>query len=121
MRTTQVSHHSTKFSGHNQCNIGDITILVFYLILQYHFIKAPCDFVVRSPSRQVTILLSLVAIGTVVVELYWFHSVMRNYWQESIEVYYQLNQFGEDRPYGSRDIFLAVGGQDSTCSCLNPS
>ena len=31
-----VSHHSVKFSNHRHFDSGDITILVFHMILQYH-------------------------------------------------------------------------------------
>ena len=44
-------------------------ILVCHVILQDHVIERSCDFMDRSPSRKVTILPSLVAIGTLVVEM----------------------------------------------------
>ena len=44
-------------------------ILVYYVISQEHMIKGSCDFIDRSPSRQVTILPSFAAIDTVVVEI----------------------------------------------------
>ena len=48
--------------------------IVFHMILQEHMIKALNDFLVKSPTRQVTILQSLMTIGTVVVNLQWFLS-----------------------------------------------
>ena len=47
---------------------GDIMIFVYHVTLQDHMIRALYEFMVRSSSRQVTILQSLVALGTLVVE-----------------------------------------------------
>ena len=44
-------------------------ILACHVISPDHVIKQPCNFMGRSPSRQVTILQSLMAIATLVVEL----------------------------------------------------
>ena len=49
--------------------VVDIETLVCYVILQDHMIKGLCDLIGRSPSRQVIILPSLMAIDTVVVEI----------------------------------------------------
>ena len=48
---------------------GDIKVFVSHMNLQDHVIKALNDYMVKSPSRYVTILPSLVAIGTVVVKI----------------------------------------------------
>ena len=45
-------------------------VLVCHMNLQDHKIKASCDFMIRSPSRLVTILPSLTVTGTVVVEMF---------------------------------------------------
>ena len=39
------------------------------MVSQGHVIKGSCDFIGMSPSRYITILPSLVAMGTVVVEI----------------------------------------------------
>ena len=44
-------------------------ILVCRVIANDHVIKGRCDFVSKNPSTLVTILLSLVAKGTVVVKI----------------------------------------------------
>ena len=62
----KVSHHPTKCGGHGYCGSGDIKVLVCQVISQDHLMKLSCDFMDRSPSRQVTILQSLMAIATVV-------------------------------------------------------
>ena len=59
----------TKFGGHRHSGSGDVIVFVYHVILQDHLIKALCDFMVWSPSRQVTTLPSLGPIGTVVVEI----------------------------------------------------
>ena len=46
--------------------------LVCRVIFRDHVIKVSCNFIGRSPSRYVIILPSLVAIGTVVVEIKCF-------------------------------------------------
>ena len=48
-------------------------VLVCHVILQDSVNKVSCDFISRSPSRQVTILTSsYVARGLVIVEIYIF-------------------------------------------------
>ena len=44
-------------------------ILLCYVILEDHVIKGSCDFMGRSPSTYLTILLSLVTLGTLVGEI----------------------------------------------------
>ena len=44
-------------------------VLISPVTLQDHIIKALHDFIIRSLSRYITILASLVAIDTVVVEI----------------------------------------------------
>ena len=63
------SHQFAKFGGHRHCDSENIMILGYHVISQDHIIKGSCDFIGRNPSRYVMILPSLVAIGTVVVEI----------------------------------------------------
>ena len=49
--------------------VQDIMILVCRVISQDHVTKGWSNIMSRSPSRQATSLLSLVAIGTVVVKI----------------------------------------------------
>ena len=44
-------------------------VLVCHMILQGHVVREPCDFIGTSSLRQVTILPSLVTIGTLIVEI----------------------------------------------------
>ena len=44
-------------------------ILVCHVILEDPVIKGPCDFMGRSLPREVTILTSSMAIGTVVMDI----------------------------------------------------
>ena len=46
-------------------------VFVCHVTLQDHVIKALYDFMIRSLSRYLTILASLVDIDAVVVEIYW--------------------------------------------------
>ena len=64
-----VSHHPTKFNGQRHCSSGDKMVFVCHVTLQDHVIKALSNFMVKSPTKYVTILPSLVAIGTVIVEI----------------------------------------------------
>ena len=68
-QSIKVNYHPAAFGGHRYCGSGYMMILVCHVILQDHVIKRSCDFMDRSPSRKVTILPSLVAIGTLVVEM----------------------------------------------------
>ena len=45
-------------------------VSVCHVFLQEHVIQRSCDFMGRSQSKQVTILPSLVVIGTLVVEMF---------------------------------------------------
>ena len=67
-----VSQHPTMCGDHTHCCSGEIMVVVSHVILQDHAMKRYCDFMGRSPSRKVTILQSLAAIGTLVVKLQWF-------------------------------------------------
>ena len=53
-----------KFGGHRPCCIEDVMILGCNVISQDHMNDGSCSFMGRSPSRQVTVLPSLVAIGS---------------------------------------------------------
>ena len=66
----EISYHPAKFDGQKHCVSGCIMILVNPVILQDHVIKGSCDFLGRGLSREITILPSLVAIGTMVAEIY---------------------------------------------------
>ena len=64
----KLGYHPVKFGGYRHSDNGDIMVLVCHVISQDHVIKGLYDFEDRSLSREVIILLSLVAIETVVVE-----------------------------------------------------
>ena len=64
----KVHHHLPKSGGHRHYGTEDIIALVCYLILQEHVIKGSCDYMVTSPSWQVTMQQKLVAITTLVME-----------------------------------------------------
>ena len=64
-----VSQHPARLGGHRHCGSGDIMVSVCHVILQDHLIKGSYDSMGRSLSRKVTILPSLVAISTAVVEI----------------------------------------------------
>ena len=66
--TPMVSHTPAKFSSNRHHGTGDIMILICH-ISQDHVTKRSIKIMGRSPSRLVTILPSLVAMSTVVVEL----------------------------------------------------
>ena len=57
------------FNGHGHSGSRDIMVTVCHLALQHHVIRALCDFMVGSLSRYIIILPSLVAVGTVVLEI----------------------------------------------------
>ena len=52
----KVNYDSAKFGGHIQSDSKDIMVIVCHVTLQDHVMKAFNDFVVRRPSRSVTIL-----------------------------------------------------------------
>ena len=60
------SHQVVTFGSHRHCNSEDIMFLVCHMVVQDHVIKELYDFMGRSHR---SILPSLVAIGTVVVEI----------------------------------------------------
>ena len=64
-----VSHHSAELGGQRQFGSGDIMVLVCHVILQDNVTKESCNFMDESPLRSVTILLSLIWIGTVVLKI----------------------------------------------------
>ena len=57
------------FCDHRQCDNGDIMVLACHVISKDHVIKGSYDFMGSSPSSWATILISLVAIGTMVVDI----------------------------------------------------
>ena len=67
LESIKVNYHPAMFGGHKHCGSEDM-ILVCHMILQDHEIKGSSDYMGKSPPRQITILPSLVAIGTEVVK-----------------------------------------------------
>ena len=63
-----VCHHLAKFGGHRYCRSRDM-FLVCDVTLQNQMIEAINDFMVRSSSRYVIILPSLVTIDNLVEEI----------------------------------------------------
>ena len=63
-----VSHTPDKFGGYRDHGSGNIMVLVCHMILRGHLSKGSSNINGRKPSRLVTILPRLVAIGCVVVE-----------------------------------------------------
>ena len=71
-----VNHHPAKFGGHGYCGSGDIMVLFCHVILGDDLTKGLDNFMGRSLSRWVTILPSLVAKSTVVVEMFLVRHVI---------------------------------------------
>ena len=133
----KLSHHPTKFGGHRHCSSGDIMVFGYHVTLKDHVIKALNEFMLSRPSRYVTILPSLVAIGTVMVD--WRYNnfslpldlvrprnqkVMWFYGLESFMVSHHSfmvsHKFGGHRHCGNGDtMLLVVKGQDSTGPCFS--
>ena len=67
--SSKISHQPAKFEGNRLFGSEDILVLVSLVILEDHVIKGSCDFMCKSPPTKVTILLSLVALETVVLEI----------------------------------------------------
>ena len=65
----QDKSHPSKFRGHKHSCSRDIMVLACYLISQDYVIKKSYDFMGSSPSRCATILPSLEAIDTLLVEI----------------------------------------------------
>ena len=57
------------YGGHRRSGSGDLMISVCHVALEDHVIKALNEFMIRSPSRIVTIVPSLMATGIEVVEV----------------------------------------------------
>ena len=72
--TLWLGAHPPTFFDHKHCGSGDIMVLVYHVISQDHVITGPCDFMGRSPWRQVSILQSLVGPDFLIVEL-WLYFV----------------------------------------------
>ena len=66
--TVMISYHPTKFGGHGHSRRGDVMVLLSHVILQNHVSNGLTIFMNSFPSREFTILPSLVAIGAVIVE-----------------------------------------------------
>ena len=65
----KVSYHPATFGSYRQSGVGDVMVFVCHVTLQDNVIKALYDFMVRSSSRYVTILLNLAIIDPVVGEI----------------------------------------------------
>ena len=63
------SYHSAKFGCHRHSCNKDMMLFVCHVTLQDQMITALYDFMIRSLSKYITILASLVAIDIVVVEI----------------------------------------------------
>ena len=64
-----VYHHLAKFNGHRYCTSRDTMFLACHEIKQDHVIKGSDDYSNNCPLRLVITVLSLVVIGTIVVEI----------------------------------------------------
>ena len=69
-----VCHHLAKFGGHRYCS-SRYMFLICDVTLQNQMIEAINDFMVRSSSRYVIILPSLVTIDNLVVEIQDFYFI----------------------------------------------
>ena len=67
-----VSYTPVNFDGHSHGGSGDIMFLICHKISQDHGTKKHPNIMGMSPLRLVTLLLSLMAMDTVVVEMYYF-------------------------------------------------
>ena len=65
----KVNNNLTKYGRNKHCFVGDIMVLVCHVTLQDKVIKALYGFMVRSPSRYLTILPGLLGIATEIVEI----------------------------------------------------
>ena len=75
-----MGHHSAKFGDHIHCGSGNIMFLIFHVILQDQVTQEPYDLTGYSPSRLVTTLSSLVAMGTVAVEMFFLcHVILQDH------------------------------------------
>ena len=72
MEPITVSYHPRKFSWYRQSGSRDIIVFVRHVTLPDHVIKVLYDFMVGNPSKLVTTVQVLVALGTVAVEIQWF-------------------------------------------------
>ena len=65
----KANYHLVKFGGHRYCDSEGKNVLVCDVISYDHVIKGSFDFIGKSPSRKLAILLSLVAKDAVVVKI----------------------------------------------------
>ena len=63
------SHNPAKISGHRKFGSRGVMFFVCHMTLQDHMIKALYEFMVRNPPKYFTILTSLIAIVTVILEI----------------------------------------------------
>ena len=110
----ELSHHLAKPGGYRCSGSTYIMVFICHVTLQDHVIKALYDIMFRNPSKDATILPSLVAIEAVVLEICRVISqdqVTKGLWlhgQEPIKVNYHSARFGGDRDYGNGDIMIFV-------------
>ena len=64
-----VSHQPANFDDNRHCGSGDVIVLDCHMILRDHMTKGLSNCIGGSNSRYVTILPTLVAIGTVLMEI----------------------------------------------------
>ena len=62
-------YRPVKFGDHRHSGRGDIIIFVYNVILQDPVVQALNDFMVRTPLGYFTIIRSLLAMDTLVVEM----------------------------------------------------
>ena len=112
VESIKVSHHPAKFDGHSHSGSNDIIFLACQVTLQDQVIKGSCDFIGTSQSRQVIIWPSLVAIGTLVLEIKCFWSAMwscKTKWSKSyIKLWLRAPQGKSPWHYGSGIIMVLV-------------
>ena len=65
----KANYHLVKFGGHRYCDSEGENVLVCDVISYDHLIKGLFDFIGKSPSRKLAILLSLVAKDGVVIKI----------------------------------------------------
>ena len=66
-----VCNHPAKFGGHSHCSLGDLTCLIFHVILAEHVTKDSCDYMERSSLLHVT-----TSSGWIVVEMFLIYCVI---------------------------------------------
>ena len=65
----RISYHSATFAGHKHSDSEGSMVFVCHVTLQDDVLKVLSDFKVLSPSKKITTLPNLAAMGTVVMEI----------------------------------------------------